>query len=421
MKNIAIALSMLSGIILNAQHLIKYDKIDHLDLQELQNFWVEKELPEFITSVKNEIDVYELYYYTALPDGKKVMATGLYFVPLDYEDKVATMLYNHTAFVQRREGTAYDNNGETSIAKFFSADGYAVAWQDYIGLGKGEGFHPYQHLKSEGQSGVDLLRAIEELNSIINFEVNDQLFVTGYSQGGHATLGVHKMIQEEFSDEFRVTASSPMSGNHDVSGVQNLILDGQNPKTDRMAHLMYGYQKIYKIFPNEEQFKHIFKPEYTDVIEELLAKGNNEFSLENSVPDLPEEMLKPHIYNIFKNDPDFLFTKKMKENDNYKWVPESPVQFCYCKGDDQVYYKNSIVAMEWMKEHGAKHVYDRMVSELFNHGQCADFAIIYTKLFFDSFRNGHKKGKDGNVFKTLKVKSMVKEEEKKLGLSGSEE
>jgi hypothetical protein len=120
------------------------------------------------------------------------------------------------------------------------------------------------------------------------------------------------------------------------------------------------------------------------------------------------------VYEQYKNNPDFLFTKVLEENNTYKWVPEAPVQFCYCKGDEEVFYKNSIVAMEWMKAHGAKRIIDRKVSDTFKHRECADYAVMYTKFFFDSFRNGHVKGRKGNFIKNTLVRTVVKMEEKKL-------
>ena len=168
------------------------------------------------------------------------------------------------------------------------------------------------------------------------------------------------------------------------------------------------------MFEDNEDFKRVFKPEYRYVVDNILAKGHNVDEINAMLPEKPFDMIEPYFFNEYKNNPDFYFTKVLKENNTYKWVPESPVQFCYCKGDEEVYYKNSIVAMEWMKENGAKRIINREVSEVFNHRQCADYAVMYTKFFFDSFRNGFKKGRKGNLIKNILVKTVVNIEEKKL-------
>lgn len=414
MKKITSIVLILIMSNISAQTLISYEKVQHLDKATLNDLWKSNGVPKLITPLISEVDVYELYYNTKLPNGEQVVATGLYYVPLDYPYEIATVQYNHGTVMKNRIGADYDYNGESTVCKIFAADGYAVAWQDYIGLGKGTGFHPYQHLETEGQSGVDLLRAIAEINEQIGLEVNDQLFVTGYSQGGHSTLAVHKTIQEKYNDEFWVTASSTMSGAHDMSGVQNEIMEIDYAQPHYLPYLLYGYQQIYKIFPNDEEFRKIFKPEYRHVLDKILAKNHNVDEINAMLPKKPFEMIEPYFFDQYKNNPDFIFTKVLKENNTYNWVPESPVQFCYCVADDEVYYKNSIVAIEWMRQNGAKNILDRKVADNFKHRKCADYAVMYTKFYFDSFRNGYKKGRKGNFIKNTLVRTVIKAEEKKM-------
>jgi hypothetical protein len=48
-----------------------------------------------------------------------------------------------------------------------------------------------------------------------------------------------------------------------------------------------------------------------------------------------------------------------------------------------------------MKENGSKSVKLRRAAKKFGHVSCAIFTSIYTKMWFDSFRNGSKKGRKG--------------------------
>lgn len=415
MRKILSLLFICGFLALNAKStLIKYTLIEQMSKEDMEEFYKGQGIPKLITPILCGVDIYELYYNTNLPNGEIVVATGLYYVPIDYPYEVATMQYNHGTAMKNRKEDDYDYNGESTICKIFAADGYAVAWQDYIGLGKATGFHPYQHLESEGQSGVDLLYAIKEINAQIGLEVNDQLFVTGYSQGGHATLAVHKTIQEKYSDDFWVTASSPMSGAHDMSGVQNEIMVVDYTQPHYLPYLLYGYQQVYQVFEDNEDFKNVFRPEYRYVVDNILAKGHDVGQINRMLPSKPFDMIEPYFYDKYVNDPEFYFTKVLRENNTYTWVPESPVQFCYCKGDEEVYYKNSIVAMQWMKDNGAKHITGREVSDVFTHRQCADYAVMYTKFYFDSFRNGFKNGRKGNFIKNTLVRTVINIEEKKI-------
>ena len=100
----------------------------------------------------------------------------------------------------------------------------------------------------------------------------------------------------------------------------------------------------------------------------------------------------------------------MKENSVHDWKAESPVQLCYCEADEEVKYENAIVAHAKMKDNGTKHVTLRHVGKKFSHRQCADYACIYTKFFFDSFRKGSKKGRKGPVHKRflLSLAKMIR-------------
>ncbi|MEZ4916602.1 MAG: lipase family protein [Chitinophagales bacterium] len=414
-KNILTTFILLLTLSLNAQTLIKYEKVDHITKDDLKELWKKNSLPKAISPITaSAVDVYELYYNTSLPNGEKVVATGLYYVPIDFPYEIATMQYNHGTTMKNRVGKNYAYNGEGTICRIFAADGYAVAWQDYIGLGRAKGFHPYQHLETEGQSGVDLLRAVKQINEEIGLKVNDKLFITGYSQGGHATLAVHKTIQEKYADEFHVTASSPMSGAHDMSGVQTELMDKPYPQPHYLPYLLYGYNKIYNIFPDTD-FRNIFKPQYRHVVDKMLSKDFDYGDINKMLPELPFTMVVDSLYDLFINDPNFKFTKVLKENNTYDWVPTSPVQFCYCTGDEEVYYKNSKVAIDYMRSHGAKHIIDRKVGDNFTHRQCADYAVMYTKFFFDSFRNGFKNGRKGNLIKNTMVNIVTGVEDKKNG------
>ncbi|MFT4643933.1 MAG: hypothetical protein ACI8ZX_000330 [Planctomycetota bacterium] len=403
---------MITSMLFSQSNLVSYRKIESLSKEDLNTMWKSNGIPKIITKSKNEVDIYELIYITKFPDGTEVEASGVYYVPIGINQELATIQYNHGTTMKNRKGDNYDYNGESTICKIYSADGYLVAWQDYIGLGKGKGFHPYQHLETQGQSGADLLLACKQINKELNIKTNNQLFITGYSQGGHATLSVHKVLQEKYADEFTVTASSPMSGAHDMSGVQNEIMEIEYSQPHYLPYLLYGYQRMYQILPSVEEFYKVFKPEYRHVLDKIIAKEHGVADINAMLPKKPFEMISDSFFHVYKTDPTFNFTIALKQNNTYNWVPKAPVQFCYCKGDEEVYYKNSTKAIKWMRENGATDIIDREVSDkLITHHGCASYAAMFSKFFFDNKRKGKKN--DVNGFKAMLVKIAVNVDEGK--------
>ena len=58
---------------------------------------------------------------------------------------------------------------------------------DYIGMGESPGLHPYVHGESEATATIDMIRAAREfITDSLNLIDNHQVFLSGYSQGGHA-------------------------------------------------------------------------------------------------------------------------------------------------------------------------------------------------------------------------------------------
>ena len=78
-----------------------------------------------------------------------------------------------------------------------------------------------------------------------------------------------------------------------------------------------------------------------------------------------------------------------------------PMQLCYCDADEEVPYQNSISAYETMKKNGSTTVELWDSGKKFGHENCALFAVVYTKMFFDGFRYGRHPGTHGPAFKRL--------------------
>lgn len=364
--------------------LISYEKIESINTDELKQKWKENNIPQIMIPIKYDVDIYEIRYHTLWHDGSIIEASGLYFVPNQNKYKVPLMLYNHGTTMRRRQGFSF--SGQLSICLGFATDGYAVAFQDYIGLGTGEKFHLYQHADSEGQSGVDMLRAVKELNKSLGIYWDMNLFITGYSQGGHATLAAHRKIQQEYSGQFKVTASSPMSGAYDMAGAQAGVMFEEYSKPFYLPYLLNSYNEAYGII--EGDVHQIYNEPYDTLIPKLFDGSMSLSDINSQLPSVPSTMVKDSIVNLFVTDPNFPFSKAIEENEVYKWVPKAPVQLCYCTSDEQVSYINSIVAHDTMKYLGAKKVLLKLSGRNHDHNTCAIFTSINTKFFFDNIRKG---------------------------------
>ena len=381
------------------QFLVSYEKQASFSVEDLKAKWKENKIKEFITPVKYAVDAYEITYKTRWHDGSEIIASGFYYVPVDCNEPLPFMVMNHGTQLNKNFTIALKGLQVGCIA--FSTDGYLSLYPHYIGLGKGEKKHLYQIAESEAYANIDMLRAVRELNKELGIQNNEQLFVTGYSQGGHAAMATHKMIQEEYSNEFQVTASAPMSGAYDMTGVQAGVMFEKYDHQAYLPYLLLSLEEQYQVW--EGDIYDDFKEPYKTIIKEKVNHDNKLRDVSKLLPEVPADMILDEFVEEFKSNPDFVFTQALAKNDNYDWKPESPMMLCYCKADEQVTYKNAFVAKEAMDKNGADRVLLRSGGDKYGHNKCALFSLMNTKFFFDSIKNGKKRGTKGKVMKRFLV------------------
>lgn len=401
-----------------SSYFVEYTKINSFTKEEVKALWKEKGIPKFIAPVEYGVDIYEIIYRAPWVDGSMIKASGLYFVPQTDKSLPLGVFHHGTQLEKKRE--AFEKSGQQSICFGLASDGYLVLMPDYYGIGKGEKVHLYQHAWSEAMSTIYMLYAAEELNQKLNKNRNGQLFLTGYSQGGHATMAAHKYIQELNDPRFQVTASAPLSGAYDMSGAQAEVMFKPYSQPFYLPYLLVSYQEAYNVWP--DNIYNVFKSPYDTLIPPFFngERGIKDFN--KVLPKVPSDMLKEELVKEFKTNPDFAMRKKIEENDLTNWVPKAPVLLVYSEGDEQVYYKNSIVAHDKMTQNGAKDIRLRRASKVLDHNGVAMFAVMDTKFFFEAFRNNKNGKRDKgplvkrfliNQYKKKKEKEYVKKQEEK--------
>lgn len=396
-RQILTLLLLIGSFTLPAQnHLISYTHLETVDKDGLMAEVKKNKIPKSLVDIHYSVDIYDIDYWTQWHDGTKIKASGLYYVPKDYDEAMAQVVYHHGTSVKRQRG-AMGFNGEGRLCVGMAVDGYAVLFPDYIGLGRGEKFHLYQHAESEGQASVDMLFAIQELDSILGLKKTEQLFLTGYSQGGHATLATNQMIQAQFADDFTVTASSPMSGAYDMDGAQSTVLFMEYTQPHYLPYVLKGYNEVYKIVPYD--YWNAFVEPYDTMVRMMFASGEHSVGqINDALPSVPKNMFKQQLFDEYVNNPEFPLRKRLQENSFLNWKPENPVQICYCRDDEEVMAQNAKNAYKSMKKLGAEHVRLKRAGKKFRHGKCAVPSFLYTKMYFDSFRKGSEKGRKGPIW-----------------------
>lgn len=345
--------------------------------------------------IKNGAKYYTVLYTSLDAKGSKDTLSGLLVVPDDLKFRYPRIIYQHgtsdcKTCVPSRYGTTGGEEGQLGLVG--AGLGYIAYLPDYVGMGDGRGFQTYVHAETIQRATDDLLTAVDTWLNENGVYRNDQLFITGYSQGGYASMAYHKFLEERGRT---VTAAAHLSGPYSLSGVMRDLIIGDKAYLfpAYLPNTALGFQEVYGDLYN--QLTDIFKPEFANDIQQyyngaitlftlntrLIGKLNSQFG-----SSVAKNMLQPAYLDVILNDPNARINQLLKENDVYRWAPKAPTKIFYCKADDQVPYLNSVVARDTMLMLGASNLEVRDINSTFDHGQCFNPALSNTILFFLSLQ-----------------------------------
>jgi hypothetical protein len=370
----------------SAQNLLGFEFRDAFSREEL----VEK----YGGVMQYGVELYKINYTTRDVRGRPDTASGLICVP-DIRSAIMPVLCYQHGTVDGKDDVPSNLRGGYQIAEVFAGLGYFSVAPDYIGLGDSRGFHPYVHADSEAWAAVDMLFAARQFAWARGFTLNDQLFITGYSQGGHAAAALQREIEANFRGDFSITASAPLSGPYSISGVmRDLILsDEEYFFPGYVPNTILSYQTVYELY---DDLAVVFNEPYYSLIDQYYRGELGLFTLNDTLRTLlidefgaciPKRMVRDSVVENISLDPEHPFNLALADNDVYEWAPAAPTRLLYCRGDDQVPFLNSVVAETAMRALGANDLAAFNLNDNFDHGQCVEPAVLTTALFFAQFQN----------------------------------
>lgn len=342
---------------------------------------------------QNGIRLYKLQY--TMPDLQGITDTvsGLLIIP-DRTGVVLPLLCAMHGTVDSKEDVPSNLRGGYELGSAFAAFGYVTFMPDYLGLGESRGFHPYVHAESEAAAGINMLFAVRAYAAQNNLLINDQLFITGYSQGGHASMAMHRSVEQNYTNTLNTTAAAHLSGPYSISGaMRDLILGTQQYYFPAyIPFTLLSYDMAYDIFGSLES---VFKPNYATIIQkffdgEFTLNGANQAIINQLRIDrgmvVARYMFQDSVITAVENDLNHPINRALAANDVYQWAPKSPTRLFYCRADDQVTYRNSIVADSVMTLLGAANVDAVDVNPSADHGGCVFPAVLATVTFFGQYQ-----------------------------------
>jgi poly(3-hydroxybutyrate) depolymerase len=212
------------------------------------------DLVKLISSPKCGIDAHQLQYNTVDPAGQPTTASGALMIPTGSDPACQgprpIVTYTHGTTVEKSFNIANltdSNNAEgLLIALTFAAQGYIVVAPNYAGFDTStQTYHAYLNADHSAKDTADAIAAARSAlptSTAPGVTDSGKLFITGYSQGGHAALATHRLLQQT---GVAVTASAPMSGPYALAAFGDAIFQGQVIRSAPLllAYTVTGYQR----------------------------------------------------------------------------------------------------------------------------------------------------------------------------------
>jgi len=333
------------------------------------------------------VDMVRLRYETVNPIGGKAIASGLLVQPKGLATNLPLVSYQHGTIARTNDAPSVTQSldGEAMVAIVMASCGYVTVMADYLGLGESPPLHPYHHAWTEATACVDMLRATMAYCTNNGRALSGKLFLAGYSQGGHATMALHRELETYHADEFTVTASAPMAGAYDLSGttLDDFLSDRPKPTPYYYAYLLAAYVQVYQLAPSLAE---LLAPPYDTTLPPLLQGNATGDEINAVMPADPRQMLKPEYLAALQQRLDHPFRIALRDNDVYAWKPRAPIRLYHCGGDQDVPIANSHVATNAMVSLGATNVALLIPSATYDHRACAIPSLLAAKAWFDSLK-----------------------------------
>ena len=350
--------------------------------QEIQSHAVDLSLDAVAASLlTHDVEMRRLSYTMPFL-GEQAAVSGAVFVPQAPGTSFPVLVYHHGTTFQRLAAPSFKTD-LTNLGYAMASMGFLVLMPDYLGLGESPLQHPYCHAQSEADAGWSMLETASALVWDLDVTLNGNLYVTGYSQGGHGAMAMARATPPSALDEtLSLKAAAPLSGPYDMAGTQ-LPWILESPDYSQPAYIFYllqGWNSVYGTLfesfgllpPTLRHLAGRFAGWRTFAIHQRHLSGR----LDGDVA----------AWGDGDHGRRGLALEAAAANDVHAWVPSVPLHMRYCTEDEEVLSANATSAYEAMVALGAQDV-EAYNLGAFNHNDCALSAIATSVLWFLSMES----------------------------------
>lgn len=292
---------------------------------------------DFKSLVSGGVTVYKLIYKTEV-GGEETEASGLVCIPTIPGEYPVLSFQNGTNTVNAYAPSNFPINTTFQMVEIMASMGYVVVIPDYPGFGESSSIpHPYLISEPTSRSITDMFYAINEAPSsqFPGITIKNEYYLMGYSQGGWATMVLHKALELDYSDDFNLAGSVCGAGPYDIKYLFNTMTGTPNYSMP----VYIGY--IINAYSEYEQFTNpvtdILNQPYASRLNSLF-KGTLDFGSINSqlTTSIPA-LLKSDFLAGFETAPQYSSVREaMVRNSISGYKTTKPLLLVHGGSDTQV-------------------------------------------------------------------------------------
>ncbi len=296
-----------------------------------------------IYDVKN----YRVTYLTVDGQGELTEASGLIAIPQKPASFKSPLLsFQHGTIFYNKQAPSNQLDLTDNPSHIFASLGYIVMAADYVGYGVSTAKkHPYLQSAPSAASATDFITAAKQWLTDQHIAFNNQLFLTGYSEGGYVTLATHKALQEAGQT---ITATVAGAGPYDLRRTLDLLFS-----TDAIKKALVSAVGLKPMSPAAR---------YPGLIDETVVN----IVMNTLIPrDSDIKFDKTFLMDYMADD----YTT-MTNNSVYNWKTSTPIKLTHGRSDETVPFENSTLALDTMRNLGNTVSLEECLANPSTHSNC---------------------------------------------------
>ncbi|MGN7758303.1 T9SS type A sorting domain-containing protein [Chryseobacterium sp. 22532] len=289
----------------------------------------EQNAPDFV-SYLNGFNVglkgYKITYYTKNEKNVLVKATGLLMYP-NVNFKLSTVVSDHGTTDSRDNVPSNFKGALTAgfvVELSYVLNGYILMAPDYVGMGSGDGVHPYVDAATEAGATIDFVKAANKVLGQLGIKRYDEYFLAGYSQGAHAAMSTLKSLNTSNPTNLKFKYAYMGDGPYDFSGVtlnKGVLEKDFYPFTSFLANVLHTCNNTgYKTY--NTSISEVISPEYLDKYNYHVVQDNGGLLWG---PVIWRNLFTQNFVNDVTNNPNNNLRRCMKPKDVYDWYNKTPM------------------------------------------------------------------------------------------------